>query len=73
MNQSKARNAVLPSLRQLPLPFPDAEPMPTSLPTPVAFASPQHIWATLPLATQMGVRATLLRVFQEVLNDHCRS
>jgi hypothetical protein len=43
------------------------------LPTPVAFLSPQHIWATLPLAMQMGVRTTLLRVFQEVLNDRSRS
>ena len=73
MNQPKARTAVLPSIRQLPLPFPDAEPTSTSLPTPVAFVSAQHVWATLPLATQMGVKATLLRVFEEVLNDHCRS
>ena len=73
MNQSKVRNSALSSIRQLPLPFPDAEPMLSPLPTPVVFLPPQHIWATLPLATQMGVRTTLLRVFQEVLNDHCRS
>ena len=73
MNQSQARNSALPPIRQLPLPFPDAEAMPCPLPTPLAFVSAQQIWATLPLAMQMGVRATLLRVFQEVLNDHCRS
>ena len=69
MNQPQARNSALPPLRQLPLPFPDPEPMPSPLPTPVVFLSQEQIWATLPLATQMGVKATLLRVFQEVLND----
>ena len=69
MNQSKARNSALSPIRQLPLPFPDAEPMPSPLPTQVVFLSPQQIWATLPLTTRMGVRTTLLRVFQEVLND----
>lgn len=73
MNQAKARNSALPPLRQLPLLFPDAEAVPSPLPTPVVFLSPQHIWTTLPLVTQMGVRTTLLRIFQEVLNDHCRS
>jgi hypothetical protein len=73
MNHSQARNSVLPPIRQLPLPFPDAEVMPSPLPTPVAFLSAQQVWATLPLATQMGVRTTLLRVFQEVLNDHACS
>ena len=60
MNQSKARNSTLPAIRQLPLPFPDTEPMPPPLPTPVVFLPPQHLWATLPLATQMGVRTTRL-------------
>jgi hypothetical protein len=60
MNQSQARNAALPALRQLPLPFPDTEPMPSPLPTPVVVLSPQHIWATLPLAMQLGVRTTRL-------------
>ncbi len=69
MNQPKARNSALPPLRQLPLPFPDSEPMPSPLPTPVVFVSPQQIWATLPLSMQVGIRTTLLRVFQEVLND----
>jgi hypothetical protein len=73
MNHSQAHNAALPALRQLPLPFPDTEPMPTPLPTPVVFLSPQHIWATLPLTMQLGVRTTLIRVFQEVLNDRSRS
>jgi hypothetical protein len=73
MNQSQARNAARPAIRQLPLPFPDPGLMPSPLPTPVVFLSAQHIWATLPPATQMGVRATLVRVFQEVLNDHSRS
>lgn len=72
MNQSKARNSALPAIHQLPLPFPDTEPMPPPLPIPVVFLSPQQIWATLPLAMQMGVRTTLLCVFQEVLNDHTR-
>ena len=69
MNQLQAHNSTLPRLRQLPLPFPDPEPTPSPLPTPVVFLSPQHIWASLPLAMQMGVRTTLRRVFQEVLND----
>jgi hypothetical protein len=69
MKQPQARNSALPPLRQLPLPFPEPEPMPSPLPTPVVFLSAQQIWATLPLAMQMGVRTTLLRVFQEVLND----
>jgi hypothetical protein len=69
MKQPQACNSALPPLRQLPLPFPDPEPMTSPLPTPVVFLSPQQIWATLPLAMQMGVRTTLLRVFQEVLND----
>jgi hypothetical protein len=73
MNQSKARHSALLPIRQLPLPFPDVEPMPPPLPTQVVCLSPQHIWATLPLATRMGVRTTLLRVFQEVLNDRYRS
>ncbi len=73
MNQSQARNSALPAFRQLPLPFPDPEPMPPPLPTPVAALSAQHIWATLPLAMQLGVRTTLVRVFQEVLNDRSRS
>ena len=73
MNQSKAHRSALPPIRQLPLPFPDPEPMPPPLPTQGVFLSAQHIWATLPLATQMGVRVTLLRVFQEVLNDRSRS
>jgi hypothetical protein len=69
MKQPQAGNSALPPLRQLPLPFPVPEPMPSPLPTPVVFLSPQQIWATLPLTMQMGVRTTLLRVFQEVLND----
>jgi len=73
MNTSKAHHAALPTIRQLPLPFPDAEPMSRHLPTQVVFLSPQQIWATLPLAMQMGVKTTLLRVFQEVLNDSCHS
>jgi hypothetical protein len=73
MNYLQARDATLPPIRQLPLPFPDAEPMPSPPPTPVVFLSPQQIWATLPLAMQLGVRTTLLRVFQEVLNDRSRS
>jgi hypothetical protein len=73
MNRSKAHRSALPPIRQLPLPLPDAEAMPPPLPPQVVFLSPQHIWATLPLATQMGVRTTLLLVFQEVLNDRSRS
>ena len=73
MNQPQTRNSALPPFRQLPLPFPDPEPMLSPLPTPVVFLSPQQIWATLPLALQMGVRTTLLRVFQEVLNDRSGS
>jgi len=73
MNHSQARNAALPTLRQLPLPFPDPEPMPSPLPTPVVFLSLQQIWATLPLTMQLGVRTSLVRVFQEVLNDRSRS
>jgi hypothetical protein len=73
MNQSKARNSALPPVRQLPLPFSDAEPRLSPLPTQVVCLSPPQIWATLPLATQIGVRITLLRVFQEVLNDRCLS
>jgi len=73
MNHSQAHNSALPPIRQLPLPFPDAEPMPSPLPTPVVFLSPQQIWATLPLAMQLGVRTTLLRVFQEVLKDRSRT
>ena len=73
MNQPQAGNSALPPLRQLPLPFPDPELMPSPLPTPVVFLSPQQIWATLPLAMQMGVRTTLVRVFQEVFNDRSRS
>jgi hypothetical protein len=69
MNQPQAHNSALPPLRQLPLPFLDPEPMPSLLPPPVVFLSPQQVWATLPLAMQMGVRTTLRRVFQEVLND----
>jgi hypothetical protein len=73
MNQPKTRNSALPPLRQLPLPFPDPEPMPSPPPTPVVFLSPQQIWTTLPLAMQLGVRTTLVRVFQEVLNDRSHS
>ncbi len=73
MNHSQARNAAQPPIRQLPLSFPDTDPMPSPLPTPVVFLSPQQIWATLPLAMQLGVRTTLVRVFQEVLNDRSRS
>ena len=73
MNQPQARNSALPPVRQLPLPFPDPEPIPSPLPTPVAFLSSQQIWATLPLAMQMGVRTTLVRVFQEVFNDRSGS
>jgi hypothetical protein len=51
------------------LPFPDSEPTPSPLPTPVVFLSPQQIWATLPVTMQMGAKTTLRRVFQEVLND----
>ena len=69
MNQPQAHNSAQPPLRQLPLPFPDPEPMPAPLPTPVVYLSTQQIWATLPLTMQLGVRTTLLRVFQEVLND----
>ena len=66
MNQPKARHTALPPVRQLPLPFPDPQPMPSPPPIPVVFLSPQQIWATLPLAMQMGVRTTLVHVFQEV-------
>jgi hypothetical protein len=69
MNQSQAHNPARPPFRQLPLPFSDPDPAPSPLPTPVAFLSSQQIWATLPLAMQMGVRTTLVRVFQEVFND----
>ena len=71
MNHSQARNAALPAPRQLPLPFPD--PMPCPPPTQLVCLSPQQLWATLPLPMQLGVRTTLLRVFQEVLNDRSRS
>ena len=73
MNQSQARNAALPAPRQLLLPFPDPDPMPSPPPTQVVFLSPQQIWATLPLTMQLGVRTTLVRVFQEVLNDRSGS
>jgi hypothetical protein len=73
MNQLPTRNSALPPIRQLPLPFPDPEPMSSPLPTPVVFLSSQQIWATLPPAMQMGVRTTLLRVLQEVLNDRSGS
>ena len=73
MNRSQAHNTAPPVVRQLPLPFLDPEPTPSPLPTPVAFLSPQQIWATLPLALQLGVRTTLIHVFQEVLNDCSRS
>jgi hypothetical protein len=73
MNTSKAHPSAQPTIRQLPLPFPDTEPMSRHLPTQVVFLSPQQIWVTLPLATRMGVRATLLRVLQEVLDDGCHS
>ena len=73
MNQPQARNSALSPLRQLPLPFPDPEPMLSPPPSPVVFLSPQQIWATMPLAMQMGVRTTVARVFQEVLNDRSRS
>ncbi len=69
MNHSKAHNAALPAIRQLPLPFPDPEPILSPLPTPVVFLPPQHLWATLPPTVQMGVRTRLLHIFQEVLND----
>ena len=69
MNQPKARNTALPPVRQLPLPFPDPQPLPSPPPIPVVFLSPQQIWVTLPLAMRMGVRTTLVHVFQEVLND----
>ncbi len=73
MNTSKAHRSALPTIRQLPLPFLDTEPMSRHLPTQVVFLSPQQIWVTLPLAARLGVRATLLRVLQEVLNDGCHS
>jgi hypothetical protein len=39
---------------QLPLPFPNTEPMLSPPPTPIVFVLPQHIWATLPLVVQLG-------------------
>ncbi len=73
MNQPQTRNSALPPFRQLPLPFPDPEPMLSPLPTPGVFLAPQQIWATLSPAMQMGVKTTLVRVFQEVLNDRSGS
>jgi hypothetical protein len=73
MKQPKARNSALSPIRQLLLPFPEAEPKPLHLPTHLVSLHPHQIWANLPLATQMGVRHTLQRVFQEVLNDRSHS
>ena len=62
-----------PTPRQLPLPLPPAPgPAPPWLPLELATLPAPRVWASLAPAARAQVRATALRVIQEVLDDRHR-
>jgi hypothetical protein len=62
-----------PPPRQLPLPLASAPgPAPPWLPPELAALPTHRIWTTLAPADRAQVRATILHIIQEVLNDRYR-
>ncbi len=82
MSKTDPRPLTPPPPRQLPLPLPAPPgpappwlppgPAPPWLPPALAALPAQRIWANLTPAAQAQVRATALRVIQEVLDDRHR-
>lgn len=62
-----------PTIRQLPLPFPVADPIPPCLPTSLYVLPPQQVWMNLPPTSRIQVHRTLLSVMQEVLDEPRRA
>jgi hypothetical protein len=62
-----------PTIQQLPLPFPMTELTWSAPPTSLLTLSPPHVWMSLPLAARIHVRAVLLHIFQEVIDESPRA
>ena len=58
--------------RQLPLPLPPPSPTPAPLPTSLPPVPAHRVWASLGAEARARVRLTLLRILQEVPDDHAR-
>jgi hypothetical protein len=71
MRNRKPAPTASPPVRQLPLPWMEAE-APPLLPSP-PMVRPQEIWASLSPQLQTQVRQTILRVLQEVFHDRAHA
>jgi hypothetical protein len=58
---------------QLSLPFQDQESVSACLQPELPALPPQHIWTSLSHTTRVQVRATIVRILQEMLYDDAHS
>ncbi len=68
MRHPKLSSTASPRVRQLPLPWVEAEPPPL-LPPSSPMVCPEEIWASLSPQLQTQVRQTILHILQEVFHE----